>query len=48
MTSPQDPRAVWEDVNAHVRDRWLEHVQDALPQRLIEAAADGPVEELPD
>ena len=48
MTSPQDARHVWDAVNAHVRDRWLEHVQDALPERLIDAATDGPVEELPD
>ena len=48
MTSTEDPREVWERVNAHVRERWLEHVQDALPERLIDAATDGPVEELPD
>ena len=48
MTSAQDPRQVWDEVNARVRDRWLEHVQDALPERLIDAAAAGPLEELPD
>ena len=38
-------REVWERVNAVQRDRWREHVADALPERLLDA--DGPVEELP-
>ena len=46
MTTPEQLRAVWEDVHAVQRDRWREHVQDALPQRLLDA--EGPVEELPD
>ena len=51
MTLPHedtDPREVWERANASQRDRWLEHVADALPERLLDAVADGPVEELPD
>ncbi len=46
MTAPLDPREVWDRVQAHQRDRWRDHVQDALPERLLDA--DGPVEELPD
>ena len=43
-----DPREVWDRVNAVQRDRWREHVADALPERLLDAVEDGPVEELPD
>jgi hypothetical protein len=46
VTAPEDLRAVWERVQSHQRDRWREHVADALPERLLHA--DGPVEELPD
>ena len=46
MSEP-DLRAVWERVTAHQRDRWREHVQDVLPERLLEQVAEGPVEELP-
>jgi hypothetical protein len=43
-----DPREMWERVNAVQRDRWLEHVADALPGRLLDSVTEGPVEELPD
>jgi hypothetical protein len=43
-----DPREVWEQVNAHQRERWREHVDDALPERLLETLADGPEEERAD
>ncbi len=46
MTSAEELRAVWERVNAVQRDRWRDHVAEALPERLLEA--DGPVQELPD
>ncbi len=46
MTSAEELRAVWARVNAVQRDRWRDHVAEALPERLLEA--DGPVQELPD
>ena len=46
MTSPEELRALWDRTNQHQRDRWREHVAEALPERLLDA--DGPVEELPD
>ena len=48
MSEPNDLRAVWERVNAIQRERWQEHVQGALPERLLEHVGEGPVEELPD
>ena len=48
MTGTPDLRAVWDQANAVQRERWRDHVQDALPERLLEHLADGPVEELPD
>ena len=43
----EDPREVWERVNAAQRDRWREHVRNALPERLLDGVTEGPVEELP-
>ena len=45
--SPEDLRAVWERVNTVQRERWREHVADALPDRLLERLSSGPGEELP-
>ena len=41
----EDPREVWDRVNAHQRDRWREHVSDALPERLLESLAPKAPEE---
>lgn len=36
------PQEVWEQVAAHQRERWREHVADALPEALLERLETGP------
>ena len=42
-----DPREVWERANAVQRERWREHVEPHLPERLLEELTAGPAPEPP-
>ena len=42
---PRDARAVWERVQTAQLERWREHVEPHLPERLLDQLTDGPAEQ---